>query len=189
MRRRDFLCGLGILTGTLTGCIGQGSNEDDQPVDYIPPVAVTANDALPRTPEASLDVRWNSRVSHGVSTNDSFFLTVAGEGMKFLIFRLLLTNTGQQAIALSPLMFHVEINDTTYEYESWDTRRNLENVTLDPTDSLDGWLVYRIPHSVTNANYIVRQQASPSAIMVQFSHDDQLEIDAFTLPRESPEDD
>lgn len=190
MKRRDVLTALGISVGSIAGCVSSSSGNrtttDDQPPGYIPPVTVTAEDATPSGTVGSLDVRWNARAQFGISTNDSFFVTVAGDDEKFLVFRLILTNAGDRAISLSPVMFRVLIDGTLYEYESWETQRNLEGVTLDPGGSLDGWLAYRIPRSPTEARYVVRQTATPSPISVQFTHDEDLELDA--LRRDNPQD-
>jgi len=166
---------VGVVVLILVGLSGGGS----APGADVSNVTVTTEDASPQDASTSLQVEWNSRAQSAVDPNPDDISTYnSNEGQKFVVVRVKITNTGEEAIELTPRLFRLTSGGVEYEYQAlFGSGNSLSSVTVNPDATHSAWAAFSVPEDQTEARLIVNQDAYVQKnVSVSFAHNPDMPI-------------
>lgn len=167
----------GVVVLVLVGLSGGG--DGGTPSADVSDVSVTAEDASPQDATTFVQVEWNSRAQSAVDPDpDDMSIYNANEGQKFVVVRMRITNTGDEAIELRPQLFRLSSDGVEYEYQAlFGSGNSLSGVTVNPDGTHSAWTAFSVPEDLTEARLIVNQEAYfQQNVSVSFINDPDMPI-------------
>jgi len=142
-------------------------------------VSVSAQNAEPSDPTASLDVTWNARAQSAVDPDPSDMeIYNANDGQKFVVVRASITNTGDTDLELRARFLKFESNGVEHDRQAlFGSGYTLGGVTLKPDATHSGWTVFSVPEDTTEGQLVVDQEVYyDDRVAVSFTHDQSMAI-------------
>lgn len=156
MNRRTFLMVASVSMASVSGCLSDNGPSHDSSKE-LEPVTLLAEDSTFDSPHASLNVVYASAVAKEIPTDPP---TIADEGMKWLFVKMGITNTGDEDYNITGGPFVVEIEENIYGIVSGKQEWEVRGRTIEPNETISGWIVYQIPRSATSGTLIIREDIS-----------------------------
>lgn len=187
MNRRTALrtataAALGSLAGCVSGRLQPTTTEPtptptDTPTETTtrPTVSVTAADAAPEDSRHRLQVAWNARTQDSITPPDRDVRTHAEDGRMWLVVRMAVRNTGDEAWEARATPFVARTPDAEYEIVGFRSQY-LGGTTIDPGQTVSRWIAFHLPLSVRDVTLTVEQDNAVTPLAVDFSADSTLEI-------------
>lgn len=165
-----------IVVLVVVGLSGGGGGAPGADVSNV---TVTAEDSFPQDASTSLQVEWNSRAQSAVDPDpDDMSIYNSNEGQKFVVIRVRITNTGDEAIELTPRLFRLTSDGVEYEYQAlFGSGNSLSGVTVNPDGTHSAWTAFSVPEDQTESRLIVNQEAYVRKnVSVSFTHNADMPI-------------
>lgn len=150
MHRRTYVSLIAIAGICSAGCISDKSEE-------VKSFSLTAENVDADSPDASLKIVYAATVTQELPTDPP---TLADDGMKWLLVRMRVKNTGTDEYDINGGPFIVYVDGEVYEIVFTKQEWGLPSRTVQSGASTTGWMVFKIPVGVTEAKLTVRDDIS-----------------------------
>ncbi|WP_423744198.1 restriction endonuclease (plasmid) [Haladaptatus sp. SPP-AMP-3] len=140
---------------------------------------VTANSTAPSNATGALDVRWNAkRVSKLNPESGDDGVYKPGDGKKFLLVSMNVTNTGSDSLGLRPQAFALRSNGTLHGHQPLKNTTGFQPSVLDGGESTSVWLVFSIDADAPNATIVTTGRLRRGHVRTEFTRDETLSVEA-----------
>ena len=123
---------------------------------------------------ASLEARWNARVTSSLTANGSSY--DAPEGERFVVVQFNVTNAGDSPVALPPERLVFESDGRRFAHQPLTGARPFAGGLFAPGESTSVWLAFSVPAETTGGTVLIAEGASTPR--VRFVRDADLRVEA-----------